>query len=79
MQDFGIGELAFPLVRAQRRCTAICKDLPYLSDGEIGQSGKSRFIATLGDSLKEMGACNNGLGYRPTKIQWLYGYSGLHL
>ena len=77
-QDLGIGGLAFPLARTQRQCIAVCEDLPHLSSGEIRQSGKNQFIATLGDSLKEMGAYNHGPGHRPTRVQWLYGYCGLH-
>ena len=57
--------------------TAVCEDLPHLSDGEIGQSGKSRFVATPGNSLKKMGACNHGPSHRPIRVQWLYGYCGL--
>ena len=75
--DLGIGGSAFPLARTQRRCIAVCEDLPHLSGGEVQQSGKSRFIATLGDSLKEMDAYNYGPGHRPARVQWLYGYWGL--
>ena len=76
-QDLGIVGSAFLLTRTQRRCTTIYEDLPHLSGGEVRQSGKSWFIATLGDSLKEMGAYNHGPGHRPTRVQWLYNYCGL--
>ena len=65
-------------MRTQRQCTVVCEDLLHLSYGEIGQSGKSRFIVTLGNSLKEMGVYNHGPGHRPARVQWLYGYCPLH-
>ena len=76
MQDLGIGGSAFPLARTQRRCIAICEDLPHLSGGEVRQSGKSRFTATLRDSLKEMGAYNHGPGHRLEMCQARNGKNG---